>query len=148
MNSGKTVFSQLMDFLPAYEFRLCVDRQLQSAKLFMLGPVSIDGLCSAHLSRKSKGYRDLSESCWGQALPHGNSRQGLAKHSGSLQRSARLENLPRLCPGADPTRQRTLLGRSSPSSTRSDRLCPRFHHRRSLPHAIPPGRSFESARQR
>ena len=26
MNSGKTVFSQLMDFLPSYEFRLCVDR--------------------------------------------------------------------------------------------------------------------------
>jgi hypothetical protein len=26
MNSGKTVFSQLMDFLPPYEFRLCVDR--------------------------------------------------------------------------------------------------------------------------
>ena len=26
MNSGKTVFSQVMDFLPAYEFRLCVDR--------------------------------------------------------------------------------------------------------------------------
>lgn len=26
MNSGKIVFSQLMDFLPSYEFRLCVDR--------------------------------------------------------------------------------------------------------------------------
>ena len=26
MNSGKTVFSQLMDFLPSYEFRLCVER--------------------------------------------------------------------------------------------------------------------------
>jgi transposase len=26
MNSGKTVFSQLMDFLPTYEFRLCVER--------------------------------------------------------------------------------------------------------------------------
>jgi transposase len=26
MNLGKAVFSQLMDFLPAYEFRLCVDR--------------------------------------------------------------------------------------------------------------------------
>ena len=26
MNSGKTVFSQLMDFLPSYEFRRCVDR--------------------------------------------------------------------------------------------------------------------------
>jgi transposase len=26
MNSGKTVFSQMMDFLPSYEFRRCVDR--------------------------------------------------------------------------------------------------------------------------
>lgn len=26
MNSGKTVFSQLIDFLPPYEFRRCVDR--------------------------------------------------------------------------------------------------------------------------
>lgn len=26
MNSGKTIFSQLMDFLPAYEFRQCVAR--------------------------------------------------------------------------------------------------------------------------
>jgi hypothetical protein len=26
MNSGKTVFSQLMDFLPSYQFRLCVNR--------------------------------------------------------------------------------------------------------------------------
>ena len=26
MNSGRTVFSQLIDFVPAYEFRLCVDR--------------------------------------------------------------------------------------------------------------------------
>ena len=26
MNSGKTIFAQLMDFVPAYEFRKCVDR--------------------------------------------------------------------------------------------------------------------------
>ena len=26
MNSGKTIFTQLMDFLPAYEFRKCVER--------------------------------------------------------------------------------------------------------------------------
>jgi hypothetical protein len=50
-------------------------RQLQSEKLFMLGPVSIDGLCSAHLSRKSQRHRDLSESCKRKALPHGDSRQ-------------------------------------------------------------------------
>jgi hypothetical protein len=26
MNSGKTIFSQLMDFVPKYEFRKCVER--------------------------------------------------------------------------------------------------------------------------
>ena len=26
MNSGKTIFSQLMDFLPMYEFQKCVER--------------------------------------------------------------------------------------------------------------------------
>jgi hypothetical protein len=26
MNSGKTIFAQLMDFVPTYEFRKCVDR--------------------------------------------------------------------------------------------------------------------------
>jgi hypothetical protein len=26
MNSGKTVFSQLIDFVPRYEFRVCVER--------------------------------------------------------------------------------------------------------------------------
>jgi len=26
MNYGKTVFSQIMDFLPIYEFQKCVDR--------------------------------------------------------------------------------------------------------------------------
>ncbi len=26
MNFGKTIFAQLMDFVPAYEFRKCVDR--------------------------------------------------------------------------------------------------------------------------
>lgn len=26
MNSGETIFAQLMDFVPVYEFRKCVDR--------------------------------------------------------------------------------------------------------------------------
>jgi hypothetical protein len=33
MNSGKTIFSQLMDFLPAYEFRKCVERYNGNRKL-------------------------------------------------------------------------------------------------------------------
>jgi len=43
MNSGKTIFSQLMDFLPSYEFRRCVERY--------------DG-----------NYRIESFSCWNQYL--------------------------------------------------------------------------------
>lgn len=33
MNSGKTIFSQLMDFLPSHEFHRCVDRHKGSYKL-------------------------------------------------------------------------------------------------------------------
>src|SRR5258707_10832379 len=33
MNSGKTIFSQLMDFLPIYEFRKCVERYKGNYKL-------------------------------------------------------------------------------------------------------------------
>lgn len=33
MNSGKTIFSQLMDFVPAYEFRKCVERYNGNRKL-------------------------------------------------------------------------------------------------------------------
>ncbi len=33
MNSGKTVFAQLMDFLPAYEFQRCVERYRGSYKI-------------------------------------------------------------------------------------------------------------------
>jgi len=33
MNSGKTIFSQLMDFLPVYEFRKCVERYKGNRKL-------------------------------------------------------------------------------------------------------------------
>ena len=123
-------------------------RQLQGEELFMLGPISVLGLCSAHLSRKSQRHRGLSAGRRQEALPHGYSWQGLPQHPGSRQRGARLENLSRLCPSADPKCQRTLPQRSSRRRTRSNRLCFGFHHHRSLPVIIPPGPSFESARQR
>jgi len=43
MNSGKTIFAQLMDFVPAYEFRKCVDRY-------------------------NGNYKMISFSCWDQYL--------------------------------------------------------------------------------
>ena len=43
MNSGKTIFSQTMDFLPTYEFRQCVERY-------------------------NGNYKNKSFSCWDQFL--------------------------------------------------------------------------------
>src|SRR4030095_13977584 len=108
-------------------------RQLQGEKFFMLGSVSLNGLCSAHLSRKSQGHRDLPESVGRKALSYGHPRQGFSQHSGARQRSARLENLPGFCPSADPKRQRASSKRSSLDTTRSNRLRFGLHHRRSVP---------------
>jgi len=33
MNSGKTIFAQLMDFIPIYEFRKCVERYNRNFKV-------------------------------------------------------------------------------------------------------------------
>jgi len=43
MNSGKTIFAQLMDFVPVYEFRKCVERY-------------------------NGNYKVISFSCWDQFL--------------------------------------------------------------------------------
>ena len=108
---------------------------LQGEKFLLLGSVSVFGLCSAHLSRKPQGHRDLS-SRGRETLPHGDSRQSLPQHPGARQRGARLENLSRLCPDADPKSQRTLPRRTSWCTTRSNPLCFRFHRYRSVPVAV------------
>ena len=50
MNLGRTVFSQLLDYLPSYQFQLCVDRYQGDRyvkELFLLGPVPVFGVCAA-----------------------------------------------------------------------------------------------------
>jgi len=120
--------------------------QLQSEELFMLGSVSVFGLCSAHLSRKFARHRDLSESRRRKTLPHGHSRQGFSQHSGSRQRGTRLENLPGLCPSANPKRQGTSPKRSSRSPTRSKPLMLWILPSSICAYRYSHGRSFENAR--
>ena len=53
MYEGQIVFSQLMDFLPEYQFQKCVDRYKGDnpyKKLFMLGSIPLHGICSTHVS--------------------------------------------------------------------------------------------------
>jgi len=37
MNTGRTIFSQLMDFLPTHEFRSCVERYNGNYKMALPG---------------------------------------------------------------------------------------------------------------
>ena len=66
MNSGKTIFAQLMDFIPsAYEFRCCVERYHGSYKVKSFscwGTVPDPRICTTHLPRESQRYRSVSAS--------------------------------------------------------------------------------------
>ncbi len=79
MNLGRTVFSQLVDLLPTYQFQLCVERYqgICYVKGFLLGPVPVFGLCSAHLPRKSSRHRSLSARPATQVVSHGFPRPNL-----------------------------------------------------------------------
>ena len=104
MNAGKTVFAQLMDFIPLYEFRKCVEPYHGDYKvktLFLLGPVPLHGLCAAHLPGEPTGYRGLSPGGPAETLPSGDTRQGLPKHPGQRQSGPGLAYLCRLCTGPD-----------------------------------------------
>lgn len=69
MNSGRTVFSQLIGFLPDREFRRCVSRS--SARVLVLGSVSDDGLRPVDVPRKLAGHRSLPSFAARQTLPPG-----------------------------------------------------------------------------
>src|SRR5216117_1988285 len=77
MNSGKTIFAQLMNFVPAYEFRKCVRSyngnykvQSSSAKLYHLGirsQVSRNTLAHANQVRDWRIYADFAQVLIGTA---------------------------------------------------------------------------------
>src|SRR5882724_12234425 len=103
MNSGRTVFAQLLDHLPSYEFQKCVTRYRgdYQQKTFSCWDQYLS-MAFAQLTYRDS-LRDI-EAClrsMRQAVPHGISRQGGALHSRRCQRVTRLANLRRFCPGVD-----------------------------------------------
>ena len=52
MNNGRTVFSQLIEYLPTYEFRKCMRRYrgASNSNVLLVGPVPLDGLWAVILS--------------------------------------------------------------------------------------------------
>ena len=143
MNSGKTVFSQLMDFLPSYQFRLCVDRYHGNYKVKSLSCWDqFLSMAFAQLTYR-ESLRDI-ETCLraaGEKLYHMGIRAKISRnilaHANEVRDWRIYQDFARVF---DPKRPGALLGRSHPSSTRSNRLCFGFHHRRSVSDAISLGK--------
>ena len=94
MNLGRTVFAQLIRFLPGSRvppLRKPLRRGSQMAQLLRLGSVPIDGFRPADLPRKPPRYRSVPAFAFRQALPHGIPLPGGALDTGRRQRIARLE---------------------------------------------------------
>jgi len=122
------------------KMRQTISRKLQGSKVLMHGSVSIYGICSANLSRKSPRYRSMSARDANQTLSHGNSQQNFKVDTGRCERKQRLANIRQLCPGVDSYCQRTLHRRRVRGRVRSNSLCARFDNDRPMSVTIPMGK--------
>ena len=143
MNLGRTVFSQLLDFLPTYEFQICVDRY-QGNRYVKDFSCWDQFLClavrSTHLSPQPAGYRSLSPLPALQTLSHGFAGKSFAQHAGARQRGSRLADLPRLRASVDSPRARSLPRRIFRRGLLRDRVRLRLDHHRFVPLALPLGK--------
>ena len=115
MNEGRTVFAQLLDFLPKYEFDKCVARyhgnfrvrKLPAYEQFLV-------LAFAQLTWR-ESLRDI-ETClaaFGPKLYHAGIRQPIArKHAGRCQRKTRLAHPCRFRPRSHPAGHHALRRRT------------------------------------
>src|ERR1035437_936223 len=75
--------------------------RLQLQGIFLLGPVTGDGLRATHLSREPARYRVLPALSTKQAVSHGVPRQSVALDFGRRERIARLAYLRRFRAGVN-----------------------------------------------
>jgi len=124
------------------EMRPALQRSSQGQNLFLLGPVSHDGVCPTHLSGEPARYSSVSTRRGKQAVSLGHPQPGLAQYSGQCQSGSRLAHLRRFRSGADWTSPPPLRQRRVRCGAGSNGLCPGFHDHRPLLVAVALGRSF------
>jgi len=143
MNLGRTVFSQLVDFLPTYQFQICVDRY-QGNRYVKDFSCWDQFLCLAfaqlHVPRKSSRYRSLPARPATQAVSHGFPVPHLAQHLGACQRASRLEDLRRFRSGPDCRRPGPVPRRTLRRGVVRDRVCLGLHDDRFMPGAFSVGK--------
>ena len=128
MYLGKTLFAQVMDFLPWKTFDRIVDRTAATpdAQPQLRRAVSCHGLRATDLPRELARYRSVPGGSGRQALPHGHRRGGRSLDAGRCQRIARLAHLRRVGPTADRRGPRALRRRELRRRAGQHRLCARM----------------------
>ena len=142
MHSGKIIFSQIMDFLPMYEFRKCINRYQGNYKIKSFSCFD-QFLCMAFAQLTYReSLRDI-EAClrsMQNKLYHmGIHWQGFKKYSCPCKRKTELAYLCRLRLSTNPHRQKLIYQRWLWSRTGQYGLCPRFYNHRSMSFSIPLG---------
>ena len=142
MNSGKTVFAQLIQHLPRYEFNQCVLRYHGNHKVRSFSCMD-QFLCMAFAQLTYReSLRDIVtclNSHRRETLSHGIPREDLQVNSGRRQRTSGLPHLSGLRLFAHQHRQQTLSGRGSWPGSETRGLCSGLNRHRSLPVHIPLG---------
>jgi hypothetical protein len=126
--------------------RRTLSRRLQTQELFLLGPISLHGLCATNLSRESPRYRSLPARATDQTLPSRHSRPSLAQHLGPCELGARLAHLRRLRASADYPRPSALRRRQLRRRVGPDGLRTRCHDDRFVPGAFSLGQVSQAQR--
>ena len=100
MNTGKTLFAQLMDFLPWSTFDRIVARYNGDRAVRTLpcaAQYQVMAFAQTDLSREPARHRSMPVGATGQALSYGFARAGSPLDVGGCQRSSRLADLRRVC---------------------------------------------------
>ena len=130
MNNGKTLFAQLMDFLPWSTFARLVARYGGDHRVRMLTCAEqYRAMAFAQLTYR-ESLRDIETCLSAQAskLYH----MGFREPAGRCQRGARLADLCRPRSEADRSGEKTVRRRQPGARSRQHRLRPGFHDHRSM----------------
>src|SRR3990172_301248 len=119
--------------------RSSILRQSQNQELFLSRSVSLHGLRSTDLPRKSTRHCNVPQFPQGETLSHGIPREARQVNAGRRERTSGLPHLSglRLC--AHQHGQQTLSKRRSWSGSETGYLCLGFNRHRSLPVHVPVG---------
>lgn len=129
MNSGKLIFSQVMDFLPLHTL-------LSGKTLYLSRPIFLHGLRSTNISREPSRYRSMPSLPTAQTLSHGHEKRRISFDTRRGQRTKRLAHICRFCIFLNPDCRKALQQRTLRSRPETGGLCSGCHDNRPLPLSV------------